>query len=108
MSLQDLIIKEESVTEELIEKIVVPYCKYTETGRIIFNEHFIQLSFKQQILVYLVAKSGLPFVTGNPATDISADNLELQKVLNIKGDTLRARISELRRSEEHTSELQSR
>lgn len=96
MSLKSLVIKEVELTENLIEKVVSPYCQYTETGRIIPNESFGKLSVKQQILVYLVAKSGLPFVIEGSAVDFTADNKELEKFLNVKGDTLRPRLSELR------------
>lgn len=99
MALKSLIIKEAELTESLIEKVIVPFCQYTETGRIILNEKFYKLSTKQQILIYLIAKSGLPYVVEAPADkeiDISASNSELEKALNVKGNTIRPRLSELR------------
>lgn len=96
MSLKSLVIKEAELTENLIEKVVSPYCQYTETGRIIPNESFAKLSVKQQVLVYLVAKSGLPFVIEGSAVDFTANNKELEKFLNVKGDSLRPRLSELK------------
>lgn len=96
MSLKSLVVKEAELAESLIEKVVSPYCQYTETGRIIPNEGFGKLSVRQQVLVYLVAKSGLPFIVENPDVISTADNMELEKFLNVKGDSLRPRLSELR------------
>jgi hypothetical protein len=96
MSLKALVIKEADLTEDLIEKVVSPYCRYTENGKIIPNQNFSKLSVKKKILVYLVAKSGLPFVLENDQVAISADNKELEFFTNIKGNTLRPRLSELR------------
>jgi hypothetical protein len=96
MSLKTLVVKEAALTEDLIEKVVTPYCRYTENGKIIPNQDFSKLPVKQKILVYLVAKSGLPFVLENDQVAICADNKELGFFLNVKGDTLRPRLSELR------------
>ena len=95
MSLASLVIKEADLTESLIEKVVGPYCQYTETGKIVPNEKFNKLPVKQKILVYLVAKSGLPFINSDQP-DVSADNEELEFFLNVRGNTLRPRVSELR------------
>ncbi len=96
MALKSLLIKEAELTEDLIEKVASPFLRYTETGKIISNPDFKNLSISNQILVYLVAKSGLPLVTDKSDTDISSNNSELEKALNIKGNTLRPRLSELR------------
>lgn len=96
MSLKSLVVKEAELTENLIEKVAAPYCQYTESGQIIPNEHFAKLGVRNQILVYLITKSGLPIVLENNTAETSVDNKELEKFLNVKGDTLRPRLSELR------------
>lgn len=94
--LKSLIVKEAEIAEELIEKVITPYCKYAETGKILPNEKFRQLPLRLRILVYLTGKRGLKFIIEEENANIIADNAELEKVLGVKGNTLRPQIKKLR------------
>lgn len=92
MTLKDLTISLDRITEEAVEAIVKDFVRYDTEKRItIFTKEGRALPNKLKVLVFLVGQHGwqyiLPDASASPAVEKSPQ--EISKATNIKGGTVR-------------------
>ncbi len=96
MSLQNLLVKQAEVEEDVVERVVAQYVKYSDVGKILLGDHFGKLANTKKVAVYLVAKQGWKFIPGKEELAKGADNAELERELKLPGNTLRPVVKNLR------------
>jgi hypothetical protein len=95
MALKDLVGDRSKITEEAIERIVLNYVQYDPTDDVVaFTPAASSLSAKQQVLVYLTALQGWPFVR-EAAVPTDAKPAEIESATGIPGGTLRPTLRRL-------------
>jgi hypothetical protein len=95
MALKDLVGDRGKITEDAIERIVKDYVQYDPSDDVVaFTPPAASLSAKQQILVYLTALQGWPFVRDTPVA-IDARPSEIESATGIPGGTLRPTLKRL-------------
>jgi hypothetical protein len=78
------------LTEEQIESIVAEYARFDTTDDVIvLLPSASALTNRQRVLIYLVAMRGWPFVKEDDPPPTAATPAELEKALNIAGNSLR-------------------
>jgi hypothetical protein len=96
MAIKDLVISSANLLEDTVEKVVQEHFKYSDIGEIlIVNKKFWELKGEERILRYLAAIAGRQFLDIN-TPEISLNNFDLSKNLNINYNSVRAHLSQLR------------
>lgn len=95
MALKDLVGDRSKITEDAIERIVKDYVQFDPSEDVVaFTPSATILNVRQQVLVYLAALQGWPFVRDTPvATD--ARPAEIEAATGIPGGTLRPTLRRL-------------
>lgn len=94
MSLKDLTISLNQVTEELIEQIVSPFIRYDlENSQIFFLPESNILSARARILIFLTATKGWEFL--DPEKNTAIAPREIENATGISGGTVRPLLGEL-------------
>lgn len=92
MSLKDLMISLDDVTEQAVEHVVKDYLRY-DTGKkvTVFTKEGKALSNKLKVLVFLIGQHGWQFVLADKSTvpGMEKTPYEICKATNIKGGTVR-------------------
>lgn len=97
MPLSDLVIKTADIQEAAVEAVVRNYFTYSEDGEILVsNKDFYALPGETKISTYLVAIAGRQFL-GLNQPPLAVDGMELSKQLNLKYNSVRAYLSQLRK-----------
>lgn len=99
MSLQDLIVSEEKLSDEILERILKKYVRFgQESGSIIFTPEARKIPIRNQILVYLVARKAYPkLFPDKKELKTQATAVEIAKMLGLNDKTISARLSELKK-----------
>ncbi|KKR76871.1 MAG: hypothetical protein UU21_C0002G0002 [Candidatus Levybacteria bacterium GW2011_GWA2_40_8] len=96
MALKDLVINSRDLQEETIEKVVIKYFAYDDTGAVLIkNKDFWKLNGENKILRYLAAISGRQFLELQEP-EVSLNNAQISKGLNININSVRGFLSNLR------------
>ena len=96
MSIKDLVISSADLLEETVEEVVQSYFKYNESGEIlVVDKNFWKLRGEDKILRYLAAVAGRRFL-GIKMPEVSLDSAQISKSLNMKNNSVRAYLSQLR------------
>ena len=98
MALKDLIVDQEVIEEELIEKIVSPYVRYDPKQKlVVLVNDGDRLDISQKITVYLLALKGWRFIEGGKDMPLEAFPKEISAAIVENGSTVRNHLQVLRR-----------
>jgi hypothetical protein len=98
VALKDLIADDTKITEEMIEKIVVPYIRYNSAAhKIVWRPAGESLANEAKVLVFLVAVLGWQYVV-EERQDVATKPADLEDELRIAGGSLRPILKKLKES----------
>jgi DNA-binding MarR family transcriptional regulator len=97
MALKDLIIDQNILQEEIIEKIVSPYVRYDidQKAVVFLPDSFRILSVQQRIIIYLVALKGWKYFEEGEKISEDVQPKEIADSLKENGSTVRSHLQAL-------------
>src|SRR3989304_7860688 len=106
--LDSLFVSGKEGDESLLVSILSPFLNiHQESGAIIPDERWVKTTNEYKVILFLVARKAIK-LRGLPIDNEGVFPAEIEKETGIKGSSIRPVLKSLFRSEEHTSELQSR
>lgn len=97
MPLKDLVVKEQEVSEELLEQILAGNAQLaTDTKNVILTREGGQLTARAKILLILAAQHAWAFVSADEETDASLTVKQLEEQTGLPGNTLRPGLKALK------------
>ncbi len=94
-SLEDLIIKEESIAKEILYDVLKDHVRFTDRGSIMFVGSSKKLPHKEKILLVLLARKAL-YILGKADTEEMSPK-EISETIGIHGGIVRSVLSALKK-----------